>query len=48
MYCKCHKVKFKRGGSYIDSTNWMKKKKATTSPKTEDDKCFQYAAQLLH
>ena len=23
---KCHKINFKRGGSYIDSTDWIKKK----------------------
>ena len=28
-------------GSYIDSPDW--KKKATISPKSKDDKCFQYA-----
>ena len=27
MYYKCHKVNYKRGGSYIDSPNWIKKKK---------------------
>ena len=35
--------KFKRGGSYNDSPDWIKKKKA---PKNEDDKCFQYAATV--
>ena len=29
MYYKCHKASFKGGGSYIDSPNWMKIKKAT-------------------
>ena len=43
MYCKCHKVNFRRGGSYIDSPDWIKKKKATLNPKNPDDKCFQYA-----
>ena len=43
MYYKCHKVNYKRGGSYIDSPNWIKnKKKTTTNPENEDDKCFQY------
>ena len=46
MYCKCHKVNFKRGGSYIDSPDWIKKKKATINPKNTDDKCFQYAATV--
>ena len=37
-YYKCHKVNFRRGGSYIDSPDWIKKKKATTNPKNKDDK----------
>ena len=40
----CHKVNCKRGGSYIDSPDWIKKKKATINPKNEDEKSFQ----LLH
>ena len=24
---KCHKINFKRGGSYIDSPDWINKKK---------------------
>ena len=40
LYYKCHKTNFKRGESYIDSPNWIKKKKATINPKNEDDKCF--------
>ena len=27
MYYKCHKVNFRRSNSYIDSLDWMKKKK---------------------
>ena len=27
MYCKCYKVKFKSIGSYIDSPEWIKRKK---------------------
>ena len=38
MYYKCHKVNFKRGGSYIDSPDWIKNKEAIIDPKTEDDK----------
>ena len=49
MYYKCHKVNFKRGGSYIDSPDWIKKKKATINPKNTDKKCFQFAATFaLH
>ena len=46
MYDKCHKVNFKREGSYIDSPDWIKKKKPTIYPKCTDDKCFQYAATV--
>ena len=46
MYYKCHKVNFKRGGSYIYSPDWIKNKKVTINPKNEDDKCFQYAATI--
>ena len=46
MYYKCHKVNSNRGGSYIDSPEWIKKKKATINPKNEDDKCFQYTAPV--
>ena len=45
-YYKCDKVNFKRDGSYIDSPDWIKKKKATINPKNIDDKCFQYAATV--
>ena len=43
LYCECHKINFKRGGSYIEFPDWIKNKKATINPKNEDDKCFQYA-----
>ena len=46
MYYKCHKVNLKRGCSYIDSPDWIKKKKATINPNNTDDKCFQYAATV--
>ena len=42
LYCKCHKINFKRSGSYIDSPDWIKGKKATRNPKNEDDKSFEY------
>ena len=45
LYYKCQKIKFKHGGSYIDSSDWIKKKKAT-NPKNEDDKCFQYVVTV--
>ena len=37
---------FKHGGLYIDSLDWVKKKKATINPKNDDDRCFQYAAAI--
>ena len=46
MYYKCHKVNLRGGGSYIDSPDWIKKKKETVNPKNDDDKCFQYAVTV--
>ena len=44
LYYECHKINPKRGGSYIDSPNWMKNKNATKNPINEkDNKCFEYA-----
>ena len=42
LYYKIHKISLNRSGSYIDSTEWLKNKKATINPKNSDDKCFQY------
>ena len=33
MHYKCFQVNFKSGGSYIDSPDWIKKKKATKNLK---------------
>ena len=47
-YYKCQKINFKRGGSYIDSPNWIKNKKTTIDPTNEkDDKCSQYAVAVV-
>ena len=46
MYYKCRKVNFRRGGSYIASSDWIKKKKATINLKNKDDKCFQYTVTV--
>ena len=35
LYHKCHKINFKQGGSYIDSHDWIKNKKATKIPSIE-------------
>ena len=47
LYCHLQKVSLKRGGSYIDSPEWLKNKKATVNPKNNDDNCFQYALTVL-
>ena len=44
LHYKCHKINLKRGGSYIDSPDFMEKKKATINSINYGDKCFQYAA----
>ena len=46
LYYECHKINFKRGGSYIDPPDWIKKKKETINSKNEADKCFQYAVTV--
>ena len=46
MYRKCHKENFRRDGLYIDSPDWIKKKKATVNPKNKDNKCFQYVVTI--
>ena len=47
LYCHLQKVSLKRGGSYIDSPEWLKNKKATVNPKNSDDNCFQYALTVV-
>ena len=46
LYYKLNEISRNRGGSYIDSPEWLKDKKATTNPKNNDDKCFQYAVTV--
>ena len=36
-------VNFKSSGSYIDSPEGIKMKKAAINQKNKDDKCYQYA-----
>ena len=42
LYYNLNKISLSRGGSYIDSSKWLKNKKAIMNPKNNDDKCFQY------
>ena len=32
---------------YIDSPDWIKKKKVTINPKNKDNKCFQYVVMVV-
>ena len=43
LYYNLNKISLSKGGSYIDSPEWLKNKNATINPKNNDDKCFQYA-----
>ena len=46
MYYKCHEMNPNRGGSYVESADWIKNKKATTNP-INRKKYFQYAVILV-
>ena len=42
-----HKVDLQRSASYIETADWLKKKKAIINPKnTKDGHCFMYAATI--
>ena len=48
FYYKFHKVSPNRGGSHIDSPDWIKNKKAAINPiNKKDNKCFQYAVTVI-
>ena len=48
MSYNCHKTNSNCGGSYIDSSGWIKNKYATINPiDKEDDKCFQYTVTVV-
>ena len=46
LYYDFNKTSIKIGGSYIDSSKWLKDKKSTINPKNNDHKCFQYEVTL--
>ena len=46
LYYDFNKTSINRGGSYIDSPQWLKNKKPIRYPKNNDDKCFKYAVTL--
>ena len=44
MDYKLHRVRLKRGGSYIKSPEWLENKKAIINPKNEnDDECLRWS-----
>ena len=48
LYYFFHKINPNRGGSYIDSSGWIKHKKATiNSINKKDNKHFQYAVTVV-
>ena len=47
LYYKCHKKNPNHFGSYIDSPDWVKNKKATRNLINKKDKnCFQYVVTV--
>ena len=46
LYYDFNKISINKGGSYIDSPKWLKNKKSTINPNSNDYKCFQYAVAL--
>ena len=46
LYYDFNKIILNRGGSYIESAQWIKDKKSTINPKNNDYKCFQYAVTV--
>ena len=40
-----HKIRLKKGKSYMKSPEWVINKRATINPKTKD-KCFQYSINV--
>ena len=47
LYYKCHKERFKRGRSDIDSPDWIKSKIAVINIiNNKNSKCFEYAVTV--
>ena len=46
FHYKCHQLNLKCSGSYMDSPNWIKKKRAAINPINNDDEFFQYTAAV--
>ena len=44
---KLHRVRLRRGGSYVKSPEWLANKKATINPKNKnDDECLQWSTMI--
>ena len=46
LYYHLQKIGLKRGGSCINSPEWLKNEKAAINPKNNYDNCFQYALTI--
>ena len=46
LHFKCYKINSILGGSYIDSPDWRKNKKAANPINKDDNKCYQYIMTL--
>ena len=47
LHYKCHKRNLNRGGSYIDSPDWIENKRGARNPiNKKDNKCFQYTVTV--
>ena len=42
MYYSLHKISLNKGGSYIDSPEWLENKKATINLKNKDNECLKH------
>lgn len=48
LRCLCHKINLDRRGSYIDSPDWRKTKKAKINPiNKKDNSYFQHAVTIM-
>ena len=43
LYYSLHRISLNIGGSYIDSPDWIKHRKAIINSKNKDNECFKYA-----
>ena len=47
LYYKCHEINPNRGGSHVNSPDWIKNKGAAINPiNKKDNKCFQYVVTV--